>query len=201
MNMKFSYKLAGFGFAAVFGLAGVVMADANDACIACHGDDGTSNDPKVPVIAGASDFYLESQLFLFADGDRPCVEDFFAAKEDVDLANHCVALEGFSEDEKVELAEYYSGKPFVAPAQEIDAALADQGKSIHERTCARCHSNDGGLALDDAGILAGQQKHYLVHQLTAYRDGERWVPDGKPDMDYTDEQIQALAEHYARAGQ
>ncbi len=200
MKIRFSQHIGRLAVAVLFGLSSAAMAQADDACIACHGDDGLSDDPDLPIIAGASDFYIESQLFLFSDGDRPCVAEYFSAREEVDAADHCAVMEAFTEDEMIAQAGYYAGQSFKAAEQEIDAALADQGESIHDSSCARCHSNDGGEALDDAGILAGQWKPYLIHQLEAYRAGDRWIPDGKPDMDISDEDIKALAEHYARAG-
>ncbi len=208
MRNMFSHSVK-FALATVFlAGAGVTMAGAPDSvesCTSCHGKDGISDDSTVPIIAGASDYFLENQLAIFAAEARPCADSYFEeeAEEGVDGAeNHCALAESMSEDEQVEAAGYYASKPFSPAEQEVDEELASQGASIHEAKCDRCHTDAGTLALDDAGILAGQWKHYLMHQFKYYRDEERWQPEKMaPEMaDLSDEDMKALAEYYASEG-
>lgn len=185
---------------------GMAMAGAPDAaetCITCHGKDGVSEKSKLPTISGASDFYIENQLALFSEGARPCVADYFEKTADAASEDHCAEVEALSEDDRLAVAAYYSEQPFVAAKQDIDDGLADTGQSVHEANCARCHTEGGGLALDDAGILAGQWKCYLIGQLKAYKAGERWKMDSglSPIKDLDRDEMKALAEFYAREGQ
>lgn len=179
------------------------LPTAGETCTDCHGKDGLSDDSSVPIIAGASAFFLENQLFIYMEEARPCAVSAFESEGDVGAASHCAVAQALSEDEIVELAEYYSEQPFQPAEQPVDAALAEQGASIHQRACDKCHTEGGGLALDDAGILAGQWKPYLVEQMELYRAGERWQPEKmQPTMEeLSDADIEALAEFYAGQAQ
>lgn len=195
-------------FLAAFNVSAGGMPAAAETCATCHNENGVSDEPEVPTIAGASSFFLENQLAMFAEQARPCEADYFkeeAAEPEHDIAaeDHCALAEEISEDEMVELAEYFASKPFAAADQEFDAALADKGASIHAANCERCHTENGGLALDDAGIMAGQWKPYLMEQFEYYKEGKRWQPEKmQPEMEkLTEDDMKALAEFYARAGQ
>ncbi|MDT8409178.1 MAG: c-type cytochrome [Wenzhouxiangellaceae bacterium] len=192
----------GLAFLAGSGIALAEMPQAAEACVACHQETGISENHHVPIIAGASAYFLENQLAIFDAEARPCEEDFFTQKTDVSAVNHCAAAASLSEDEVAELAEYYASQPFKPAEQEFDAALADQGESIHAKSCDRCHSDAGSLALDDAGILAGQWKPYLMEQLEYYKAGERWQPEkmAPATEDLSEQDMKALVEYYTREG-
>lgn len=203
------YFSAIFMLGAVFALATNATAGdmpaAAEACATCHNENGVSDDPEVPTIAGASDFFLENQLAIYAEEARPCEAGYFeekAAETDLSAEDHCAIAKGLSDDEVFELAGYFSSKPFVAADQEIDDALADKGASIHAGNCKSCHTEGGGLALDDAGILAGQWKPYLMEQFEYYKADKRWQPEKmQPEMEKLgEEDMKALAEFYAREG-
>lgn len=175
-----------------------------DSCTDCHGAGGQSEDKEIPIIAGPSAFYLENQLFLFQQEDRPCVSEPFSAHAPKPPAdNHCDLMADFSEDEIVELAAYFANQPHQPAKQSTDPELAKIGQAIHERSCSRCHANAGGLKLDDAGILAGQWKPYLISTMTSFRDSDRWQDEKMAEeMDrLSDQDIKALAEFYASQGQ
>lgn len=181
------------------------LPKAAEVCATCHNENGVSDDPEVPTIAGASDFFLENQLAIYAEEARPCEAHFFeekAAESDLSVEDHCAIAKGLSDDEVVEIAGYFSRQPFAAADQEIDEGLAQRGASIHAADCKSCHTESGGLALDDAGILAGQWKHYLMEQFEYYKAGKRWQPEKmQPVMEKLEEEdMKALAEFYAREG-
>lgn len=194
----------------LFGTAAVAAGDmpkAAETCATCHNENGVSDDPEVPTIAGASSFFLENQLAIYAEEARPCEADYFEeeSKEeehDITVQDHCALAAELSDDQYVELAEYFSSKPFSPADQEVDQALADQGASIHASGCKRCHTEAGSLALDDAGILAGQWKPYLLEQMEYYKAGKRWQPEKmQPEMEKLSEaDMKALAEFYASEG-
>ena len=103
---------------------------------------------------------------------------------------------------QLELAAYFADQPFESTDQKVDADLANMGAQIHEQSCEKCHSDGDSLVLDDAGILAGQWKGYLISTLQDYKNGDRWQPEKmQPATNALSEKdIKALAEYYAREG-
>lgn len=192
-------------FVPVSGAVAGGLPEAAEICTTCHNENGVSDDPEVPTIAGASDFFLENQLAIYAEEARPCEAHYFeekAAESDLSVEDHCAIAKGLSDDEVVKIAGYFSRQPFAAADQDIDDELAGKGASIHASDCKSCHTEGGGLALDDAGILAGQWKHYLMEQFEYYKEGKRWQPEKmQPVMEKLEEaDMKALAEFYAREG-
>lgn len=170
-------------------------------CAVCHNDNGISDNEEVPTIAGASAYFLENQLAVFAGDARPCEADVFDQESEVEAADHCAIAQSLSEDEQIEVAAYFSDQPFKPAKQDVNEELVSRGASIHEANCERCHSDAGSLALDDAGILAGQWKHYLIEQFEYYKADKRWQPEKmQPEMDLGDDEMNALVEFYASEG-
>jgi len=174
-----------------------------ESCLGCHGSDGISSDPNTPTISGASDFFIENQLFLFQGEERPCVADLFAKVDGAPAADHCAVVADWSEDTIAEVAAHYSEQPFQAADQTVDAGRAAAGAAIHEASCARCHADSGSDPADDAGILAGQWKPYLVRTMTDFREGRRMQPATmeREMQALSDADIEALAAYYASQGQ
>ena len=80
----------------------------------------------------------------------------------------------------------------------IDPELAKKGKAIHQDDCEKCHSNDGTVASDDAGILAGQRMGYLAQTFDYYKSGKRSMEKKmKPKIDKLDKAgFDALVNYY-----
>lgn len=170
-----------------------------DDCESCHGDGGASKHEEMPVIGGMSAFYLEEQLIAYQEERRPCAEvEYPAGPEKGEMGDMCEEVEGLTEDQIKEIASYFADKPFVVPEQEHDPELAKKGEEVHNAKCRKCHTEGGGLAFDDAGILAGQWRPYLEQAFEEYRNGERWQPEKmKPKMDdLSDGDAEALIEYY-----
>lgn len=182
---------------------GAAAPDSAKPCAECHGENGVSSEGEIPTIAGASAFFIENQLLIYKEEARPCAKEEFDEAEDPPADDHCALANELSEEEVMELAEYFSSQAFVPADQAVDQELAELGKKIHERRCDKCHSEGGSLVLDDAGILAGQWKEYLLTQLRHYKAGERWQPEKmKPQMEeLSDNEIKALAEYYVSQGE
>lgn len=172
-------------------------------CVQCHGETGNSEVKEIPSLAGASAFFLENQLLVFGEEARPCAkEEFDAAKEKPPAENHCAMAKALSEDDIAELTEYYSSQKYVPVDQPVDAQLAELGGKIADQRCDKCHSEGGSLPLDDAGILAGQSKVYLMEQLEDFKAGKRWQPEKmQPQIEeLSEEDMKALVEYYASQG-
>jgi sulfide dehydrogenase cytochrome subunit len=77
------------------------------------------------------------------------------------------------------------------------AAAQPSSTAVLAGTCANCHGTAGRSA-GGMPSLAGQPEAYLVQQMQAFRDGKRPATImHQLAKGYTDEQIQALAKHYA----
>lgn len=168
-------------------------------CESCHGEGGASEHEDIPVIGGMSSFYLDAQLHAYQDEFRPCMEvEYPTGPEKGEMGDMCKEVDGLTEEDIANLADYFADKPFVVPDQEVDAALAAQGEKLHNAHCSKCHSEGGGLDFDDAGILAGQWRPYLRQTFREYLAHERWQPEKMtPKMDQlSEDDVDALIEYY-----
>jgi cytochrome c553 len=162
-------------------------------CAACHGEDGSGvGFDYVPIIAGTPAAHLEEALFAYKDGARKCIG----------VPVMCDAIAPLSDDEIVEMAEYYAAMPRLSTNEEFDRQMAAVGKIIHDDLCAQCHVLPNDENVEDAlGIpLNGQKGAYLRLALGAYLTGDRetLVPimaDKLRELDQ--DKIDALVNYYA----
>jgi cytochrome c553 len=82
-------------------------------------------------------------------------------------------------------------------------AFAQDAKALHVRslaaTCAGCHGTEGRAHQQGATTpLAGMPGHYLAAQMREFRDGKRSATVmHQLAKGYSDEQIDAIAAHFA----
>jgi len=194
-------KIAKLGLltaAAIFCLvpAPGAQADVNTvmaSCGGCHGKDGASTDPTVPIIGGLSATYFADTMTAYKTKERPC------PATDPKAVAMCAVAGGTGDADIKQVADYLSKQKFVRASQTVDSALAEKGKQIHQQNCEKCHSSNGSAAADDAGILAGQWMPYLKAQLAEFKSGARKVdPKMKAVVDRLDAAgIDALVNYYA----
>ena len=162
-------------------------------CAACHGEDGSGvGFDYVPIIAGTPATHLEEALFAYKDGARKCVG----------APVMCDAIAPLSDDEIIEMAEYYAAMPRLSTDEEFDPQLAAVGKIIHDDLCAQCHVLPTDDNVEDAlGIpLNGQKGAYIRMALGAYLTGDRetLVPIMADKLKLLDQdKIEALVNYYA----
>ncbi len=191
------------GVAALVALPVASMADgaaiAKDKCVGCHGEDGNSDDPKVPNIAGFSAVTIVDMLEEYRSDDR--MGEKYKPKNGDETDMNAITKD-LSEEDSEAVAAYYAGKTFKKAPNKFDAKLAKKGAKIHDKRCEKCHSEGGSLADDDAAILAGQWKEYLQHQFKKLSAGERPMPKKmkKKFKKLNDKQKAALIEFYASGG-
>ncbi len=132
-------------------------------CAACHGVNGRSDLPGMPVLAGQHSFYAITQLFLFREGRRNNEAMIALAKpmKDADLR-------GFAD---------YIGTlapvPVPPPAAPPDMARMSKGLALaQQHKCLFCHGADlaGGQQVPN---IAGQKEDYLHQTLQGFKSGER----------------------------
>ena len=179
----------------LFVTQGIAQAEPRniEVCAACHGVDGSGvGYSYVPIIAGIPAPHLEEALFAYKDGARNCVG----------VPVMCETITPLSEDEIIEMAEYYAAMPRLSSEEDFDPRLAAVGKILHDDLCAQCHVPPTAGDVDDAlGIpLHGQKSSYLRLALGAYMTGDResLVPIMADKMRELDpDKIDALLNYYA----
>ena len=176
------------------------LEDIIASCNGCHGDDGVSQWTDVPTIAGIDAFVHSDALYIYRDEARPCATSAFRQGDtDRPETSMCAVAAELSDEQIEAIAEHYAALPFVAAKQDFDAALAEQGKAVHDAECSRCHSDGGSNPDDEASILAGQWMGYLESTFAEYASGEREQPKKMKDkMDaLSAEDTEALIHYYA----
>jgi cytochrome c553 len=141
-------------------------------CGTCHGRDGTSTQPKFPVLAGQNANYLITQLKAFRSqtrGDSDAIAYMWGMSAELD------------EPSMAALATYYTAqKP--QPGAASSSSKFAAGKDIYERgianegvpACSSCHGPDAH-GMKDFPRLAGQHAQYVLKQLASFQSNMRNV--------------------------
>jgi len=130
-------------------------------CEGCHGKDGNSIQPDVPIIAGFSYEGFLNIMYVFRLNERIALP-FQRPGEQETIMNDIARALG--DDDVLALADYFSKRPFRAAKQAADEMLANNGEILHKQKCERCHRQNGAEPVEDAAILAGQWTPYLRRQ-------------------------------------
>jgi cytochrome c553 len=188
--------------AAALGTAGSVSAQEGDiergqakanACAACHGADGNSQNPQWPKLAGLDQRYIFTQLQAYQSGER----------KDPMMTPQAQPL---SEQDMRDLSAFYANQAMAPGA--ADEALAEQGERIYRggiadkgvAACMACHG-PAGNGIPSAGYprIGGQHAEYVATQLQRYRAGERTTDPNRMMRDLaqrmSDEEIRAVASY------
>lgn len=166
---------------------------AQEACAACHGEDGNSASAGFPKLAAQHAEYLLREMKDYREGRR---------KSDV----MAPMLASLSEDDLANVAAYYA-KQDAADGTVSKPALLTLGKNIYLEgntksgvpSCEGCHEENGEGSKRFPRV-AGQHVEYTLEQLRQYASGER--SNGVKVMRtiaerLTPEEAQAVAEYMA----
>lgn len=130
-------------------------------CLACHGENGSSENPEVPSLGGQPAPYLLIQIYLFREKQRI-----------VEIMND--VTKDFTDDDLRAFSDFLSKQPPPKPMEgPVDDARNARGRSlITQHRCNACH------ALDLAGQesiprIANQGEAYLVKTLREYKNNTR----------------------------
>jgi len=145
---------------------------ATSVCERCHGAEGRSVDPAVPIIAAQPQPYVELQLkaFRHQSRDEPRAHEYMRGVSSKWLLNDQIVAG---------IAEYFS---LQAPAsgKPGDPAAMTKGKRLYEKgsfsprivPCSDCHGDNAqGIAIFPR--LAGQHAEYLMSRMQMLRETER----------------------------
>ncbi|WP_218747190.1 c-type cytochrome [Vibrio parahaemolyticus] len=198
-SLKFSSVLAISSVLACHSLASPSELISQHECEACHGPNGVSSETNIPTIAGIPEFNFFDQMLRYLEGRPSASVNHVYGDTSQKKGDMVTIVKSLSEAQIEELAKHYAGLEFVPAKQSFDQALAMKGKAIHAKSCENCHSDGGSNALDEASILAGQQKGYLATTLQQFKQGKRSV-DKKMDEAFkglSSDDLNALVEYYA----
>ncbi|WP_218744543.1 c-type cytochrome [Vibrio parahaemolyticus] len=199
LSLKFSSVLAISSVLASHSLASPSELISQHECEACHGPNGVSSDTNIPTIAGIPEFNFFDQMLRYLEGRPSASVNHVYGDTSQKKGDMVTIVKSLSEAQIEELAKHYAGLEFVPAKQSFDQALAMKGKAIHAKSCENCHSDGGSNALDEASVLAGQQKGYLATTLQQFKQGKRSV-DKKMDEAFkglSADDLNALVEYYA----
>ena len=169
-------------------------------CEDCHGKNGVSDQDDVPTIAGISAPVHGDYLLAYQEKSRPCHKSKYrhgdTTRPETDM---CETASKLKQPDIDALAKHFSEQTFVPAKQAFDATKAEEGKKLHARDCAKCHTNGGREAADDASILAGQHLKYLQQAFADFKSGDREQSKKMADKwaKWTDADIEAVAHYYA----
>jgi len=147
-------------------------------CQACHGANGNSSNPEWPNLAGQNTAYLERQLHLLHDGMRT------GAPGDAAAALMPPMAAALTEQNIQDVAVYFSMQTPVG--LEADPSYWQAGQKLYRGgdrargipACAACHGPAGrGMPGSGYPALRAQQSMYVIKQLKAYSESDRYSKD------------------------
>ncbi len=134
------------------------VREATAECAGCHGEDGNSDIPGMPSLAGQHVTYLINAMRAYKEGQRNNEEmQIFA--------------EPLTESAIEDIAYYYAA---MIPKRAESPAEGDAfaGRAV-TAPCAGCHADDGNNKDPKTPRLAGLDAEYLAASAQAYKDGSR----------------------------
>ena len=199
---KHNLKRDILGLALLLGSMGAAHANVDalvESCNACHGSQGVSTHQDIPTIAGIAESNLGDQMRSYLDG-RPAKTVNHVTGDTSKKGNMTEVVKGLKDEQIDELAAHYAALAYKPLKQPFDAALAAAGQKLHDDSgCKKCHSEGGSVVEDEASILAGQPKAYMLSALQEFKAGKRSA-DEKMDKSIaamSDADLKALSEYYA----
>jgi cytochrome c553 len=165
------------------------VAERLPTCLACHGENGQSQNAGVPSLGAQQSYYVTIQLLMFRDRLR-------VADPMNDMAK------GLSDDDLTKFADIISKfpapQPVAGPAE--DARMARGRALVEENRCNFCHTATL-VGQQNVPRIADQREEYLVKALRGYKDNSRRgydssMADVVPPI--SDDQILDLAYYIAR---
>lgn len=134
------------------------VKETTDECAGCHGEDGNSDIPGMPSLAGQHVTYLITALRSYQEGLRK--------NEEMQMF-----VESLKGSDIEDIAYYYA---VIVPKRAEPPTEGDAfaGRAV-TAPCAGCHADDGNNKDPKTPRLAGLDAEYLVAAVDAYRNGDR----------------------------
>lgn len=139
-------------------------------CLACHGENGQSENPEVPSLGGQQAPYALIQLFMFREKQRSSL-----MKKNGDMVEVMNEMtRNFTDDDLRTFSDFIAKLPPPKPVEDAaDAARMARGKAlVQQHRCAFCHGNDFA-GRESVPRIAAQREDYLVMTLREYKNNTR----------------------------
>lgn len=150
-------------------------------CAGCHGEDGNSQDVKIPSLAGQNASYLVSAINSYREKGSRDQSDMKGIAQELDKS----AIKN--------LSQYFSQ---LTPEKSSLRTL--EGPDVLSQKCDRCHGENGSHPDPEIPRIGGQKQTYLVNALKAYRKGDRiHTLMQAMTQDMWTVEIEAIAAYYA----
>jgi cytochrome c553 len=183
------FSAVALGYLAVLPAAAQTVQARLPVCLACHGQNGQSENPEVPSLGAQQAFYVTVQLLMFRERMRVVdpMNEMAKGLSDNDLRGFADAI-----------AKLPAPKPVEGP---VDAARIERARMLVEQNhCNVCHT-PSFAGQENVPRIAAQREDYLIKALRGYKDNSRRgydaaMADVVPSI--TDEQILDLAYYLAR---
>ena len=158
-------------------------------CLACHGENGQSQNAEIPSLGGQTAPYVLIQLYLFREKQR-----------EVEVMNEMT--KNFTDDDLRAFSDFISKLPPPKPPADTGepARMQRAAVLITQNRCNSCHNLDLS-GRDNIPRIADQREDYLVKTLREYKNNTRHGYDGTMAevlAEVTDAQIVDLAYYIAR---
>ncbi len=157
------------------------------ACMACHGPDGNSQNPAYPILAGQSWRYIYIEL-----------KDFKAGRRSDPVMSPLA--QNLSQDDMIELGNFFAAQKPLPIAFQADAAKVEAGRKTSDAVlCPMCHLG-GFVGQNDIPRVAGQYPQYIKKQLEDFRARRRTNDAGNMTSvtaTLSDQDIDNLAQYIA----
>jgi cytochrome c553 len=189
------------------------IRDKLEACFTCHGKNGVSDDPQMPILAGQHMYYTYVQLKDFQAGRRispvmteimtgRTVEELFAndsqpGRSDSPVMSDVADL--LTREEMRAIATFFSEQPWPNTGYRADPARARKGEvATIAGQCVQCHRG-GYEGYSGTPYVAGQHAAYLEKTMLDFKSKARANAAAKSSLmsTYSAEQISSMAEFLA----
>jgi sulfide dehydrogenase cytochrome subunit len=203
MNRRYGVAAAALALILTAALHGPASAAdgatiAEQQCAMCHGKNGVSTEPAIPIIAQYSVKYMVESFANFRKKVRTCAEVTIpAGPKKGTKSDMCKVIANLSDADAEAVAKFFAAQKFVRAKQPFDAAKAQKGVPVYKLRCEKCHEDNGSSPDEDNGILAGQWTPYLREQLVGFRTGKRPIDDKmKQRLDKVTKEEEELLLHF-----
>ena len=142
-------------------LAAETIAERAAPCLACHGENGQSENPEIPSLGGQTAPYALIQLYLFREKQRV-----------VEVMNEMT--KAFTDDDLRAFSDLIAKLPPPKPPVDAgDAARLASGRAlITQNRCNSCHNLDLS-GRESIPRIADQREDYLLKALREYKNNTR----------------------------
>ena len=156
-------------------------------CFACHGPNGNSTDPFVPILAGQSWRYIYLELKDFQEGRRGDPRMSPMAKP-------------LTRDDMIALGNFFAAQKPLPIGFKADGARVEAGRKVSDAVlCPMCHLG-GFVGQNEIPRVAGQYPQYVKKQLSDFKAKRRTNDAGNMTSvaaTLSDEDIENLSQYIA----